>query len=280
MKKDTAVYNAIIAALQLAAQRQATEELKNRSDVIDGGLAQGMSSAELLEKAQVIYAEGLRDGQLQHFAYDSLEAPYERGQKKAFTSPSNLTPIVALLTALENDNNAQPINIPSSPSPSPIAVMSVGEELDITAELVIVNSNQSTREHSERTIDLHGSDGLALPVSQSQAAAIDTSTPSGSHGSISTTHSTGPGPRILDLHKCPLLIAEAAIDYEMKQIYDECVSLGGLESASRCDIGICASSDSCSGHTDSSNSSNSSNSSSNSSSSSSHWRQVRAATQL
>lgn len=36
--------------------------------------------------------------------------------------------------------------------------------------------------------------------------------------------SSSSGPRILDLHKCPLLIAEAAIDYEMKQIYDECVA--------------------------------------------------------
>ena len=302
VKKDTAVYNAIIAALQLAAQRQATEVMKNRNGGIisDAGAVTGISSADLLEKAQLIYAEGLKDGQLQHYAYDSLDAPNNKGQKKAFISPTNLFPVSELLTVAGATDYSLPLpnTVPSSPPTSQPVAAVVDEGSGTDTEPIMINLNQFANGSPARSLDMNSCDEVAvplplglppplplslglslppplrlpigLPIAQRItfdniiSASIQSQGLSQSQSSISNTKSTGP--RILDLHKCPLLIAEAAIDYEMKLIYDECVTEG---TAHENNIGINMPTDSYAEHTSSSSSSSSSSSGSSSSSSSS-----------
>lgn len=280
VKKDTAVYNAIIAALQLAAQRQATEETKSRDGGIisDTGAVTGISSADLLEKAQLIYAEGLKDGQLQHYAYDSLDAPNSKGQKKAFISPTNLFPVSEMFTVAGATGYSLPLpnNVPSSsPASQPVAVV-VDKGSGTDTESIMINLNQFADGFPARSIDMNSCDKVALPLplglpitqritfDNSTSASIQSQGQSQSQSSISNTKSTGP--RILDLHKCPLLIAEAAIDYEMKLIYDECVTEG---TAHENNMGIHMPTDSDAEHSSSRSSSGSSSSSSSTSSSSS-----------
>jgi hypothetical protein len=228
VKKDTAVYNAVIAALQLAAQRQATEELKSKSGsvITDAGKGKGLSSADLLEKAQIIYAEGLKDGQLQHFAYDSLEAPLDRGLKKTLNTPTNVLSDAVMLTALESDGNSQLNSASPSFSSSPMVVIGATEGTGASRDSAAVSFNQSENVHAVHALDINKSNGLALSTLQDVTRDNPTISSSSSSNSDSSSMSipTSSGPRILDLHKCPLLIAEAAIDYEMKQIYNECVS--------------------------------------------------------
>jgi hypothetical protein len=259
VKKDTAVYNAVIAALQLAAQRQATEELKSRSGSIigDAGTGKVLSAADLLEKAQIIYAEGLKDGQLQHFAYDSLEAPLDKGHKKAHSTPSTVLSEAVMLTALNGDGNSQLNSASSSLSSSPIVIMGATEGRGESRDSAAVRLNQSERVHSVRALEMNKSDSFTLPTLQevtpdnptlsssrrSRSSSSSSSISSSNSSSMSITSSSGSGPRILDLHKCPLLIAEAAIDYEMKQIYDECVSQDPVVDASGHDVSTAMSSD-------------------------------------
>ena len=257
MKKDTAVYNAVIAALQLAAQRRATEELKSRSGSVITDAGTGLSSADLLEKAQIIYAEGLKDGQLQHFAYDSLEAPLDKGHKKTHKPPSNTLSEAVILTPLDSDGNSQLKSASPSLSSSPIVVVDAKEGIGASIDFAAVSFNQFESVQSVRALVINKSDGFALPTLQEVTPDNPTLASSSSSMSMSSTSSnlnSSSGPRILDLHKCPLLIAEAAIDYEMKQIYDECVSEDPAVSASGHDIGTIMSSDIRPQHASSSNS--------------------------
>jgi hypothetical protein len=69
------VYNAMIAALQLAAQRLLLKETQALTEGADSGSNRenatgNTTSRGLFEKAQQVYAEGLADGQSQHFAYE------------------------------------------------------------------------------------------------------------------------------------------------------------------------------------------------------------------
>lgn len=252
MKKDTAVYNAVIAALQLAAQRRATEELKSRSSSITTDAGKGLSSADLLEKAQIIYAEGLKDGQLQHFAYDSLEVPLDKGHKKADNTPSHTPSEDVILTPLDSDGNSKLDSAFPSFSSSPIVVMDAAEGAGASIDFAAVSVNQSESVQSLRALAINKSDGFALPTLQevtpdnptlASSSRSSSSSSSMSMSSTSSSRSSSSGPRILDLHKCPLLIAEAAIDYEMKQIYDECVSEDPAVSATGHDISTTMSSD-------------------------------------
>ena len=151
---------------------------------------------------------------------------------------------------VESDGNSQLNNIPSSRPPSPILFMSVGEEIGATTEPTFVRLDQSGTGQSVDATDLNCSESLAL--STLEGAASDDSMSASSHGSIKISNTTGP--RVLDLHKCPLLIAEAAIDYEMKQIYDECVSEGSIVSANGYSVSARMSTESCAEHNSSSDS--------------------------
>ena len=258
MKKDTAVYNAVIAALQLAAQRQATEELKSRSGSItgDAGKEKALSAADLLEKAQIIYAEGLKDGQLQHFAYDSLEAPLDKGHRKAYKTPTNVPSEAVILTVLDSDSNSQLKSASSSLTSSSMVAMGATEATGASRDSAAVSFNQSESVHSIGALDINKSDGLALPTLQQVTPdnSMLSSSSSSNSDSSSSSSSIGSGPRILDLHKCPLLIAEAAIDYEMKQIYDECVTQNPVVGAYGHSISTIVSSDTRPQHVSSSSS--------------------------
>ena len=94
LKKDTAVYNAMIAALQLSGQRKLDEEMKEMKENMTGreekwnirennGIKNTITSVHLFEKVQQIYSEGLADGQLQHWAYNySIDKKGERDSSR------------------------------------------------------------------------------------------------------------------------------------------------------------------------------------------------------
>jgi hypothetical protein len=68
------VYDAMIAALQLAAQRLLLKETQALTEGADSGsewdIATGnITSRRLFEKAQQVHAECLADCQFQHFAF-------------------------------------------------------------------------------------------------------------------------------------------------------------------------------------------------------------------
>lgn len=69
IKKDTAVYNAMIAALQLEGQKRLKEEASLPLASVER-MQPLMTSTMLFEMVQQLYSEGLEDGQLQHWAYD------------------------------------------------------------------------------------------------------------------------------------------------------------------------------------------------------------------
>jgi hypothetical protein len=88
IKKDTAVYNAMIAALQLEGQKRLKEEAAAMTAEMRQPL---ITSTMLFERVQRLYSEGLEDGQLQHWAYDEDDISgkgnrdwHEETRKKTF----------------------------------------------------------------------------------------------------------------------------------------------------------------------------------------------------
>jgi hypothetical protein len=251
-RKDTAVYNAMIAALQLAAQRLLLEESQALAQGADRGNDRGNATSRgLFEKAQQVYAEGLADGQLQHFAYDlnsfAIDSSSELRRSGVGLSPEDThytqysssigNPVSEMSTAtatasdsLESLDVSKKDGTHADDASSESWVLGsedlrISQEDSVTADLFKENSAMDGNLGSDFVIDSKGGPALhsSLTVHSTLPLASSTSPISRNFPAIKPVRVSGV-PRVLDLHKCPLLVAKAAIDFEMKQIYEMCTA--------------------------------------------------------
>jgi hypothetical protein len=233
--KDTAVYNAMIAALQLAAQRKLFDE----ADMAQGGGRQlstssdppgDVTSEQLFEFAQIIYAEGLADGQLQQFAYSASFTARQRENADGVS----VEPLVGKDSKKRESRRSKVEG--AVPTVSPIDTLkqnclmsednSVISKKDRTEICIEHDLEEPPRQGSvvgrrweRKSVTMQGK-STATSITRT-AASISTSTPDRSAiASMTSPISRAGTPRVLDLHRCPLLVAKTAVDYELKQIHD------------------------------------------------------------
>jgi hypothetical protein len=255
----------MIAALQLAAQRLLVEESLPVSRGENRGNA---TSRGLFEMAQQVYAEGLTDGQLQHFAYDLNSFELERSSELQRSgvelsaddaqyrdySDSIGHSMKEMSTAATTSNPGESFDVSRKVRADADVVLGGSWVLDSDDLRTIQEEGVSTGHFeeidsvekdlgSDSSIDsigdstVHSSLTDPLPLTLPMTSSPSTSLSSGVPSLTSVRDSRVP--RVLDLHRCPLLVAKAAIDFEMKQIYEMCtpadvemISYSGVESDS------------------------------------------------
>ena len=253
----------MIAALQLAAQRLLLEE----SLPVSRGEKRGNATSRgLFEMAQQVYAEGLTDGQLQHFAYDLNSFELERSSelqrsgvelsaddaqyrdysdsighsmREMSTAATTSNPVESLDVSRKVRADADVV-LGGSWVLDPEDLRTIQEEgvsTDHFEEIDSVEKDLGSDSSIDSTVYSSLTDPLPLPLTLPMASSPSTSLSSGVPSLTSVRDSRVP--RVLDLHRCPLLVAKAAIDFEMKQIYEMCtpvdvemISYSGVESDS------------------------------------------------
>jgi hypothetical protein len=251
-RKDTAVYNAMIAALQLAAQRLLLEESQALTQGADRGNNRGNATSRgLFEKAQQVYSEGLADGQLQHFAYD-LNSFALDSWSELRSGGVGLSPDDKHYMQYSGSIGSSVSEIATATVSDSIESLDVSREHETHADDTLRGSWALGSEHSRRgqedsvrtglfkeNSDVEGNLGSNSVIDSIGGAVVDSSVTDDSPlpfsssstpisrdvSSIKPVRVSGV-PRVLDLHKCPLLVAKAAIDFEMKKIYEMCTATG------------------------------------------------------
>ena len=257
----------MIAALQLAAQRLLLEESLPVSRGENRGNA---TSRGLFEMAQQVYAEGLTDGQLQHFAYDLNSFELERSSELQRSGVELSADDAQYRDYSDSIGHSMKEMSTAATTSNPVESLDVSRKFRADADVVLggswaldsedlrtiqeegvstghfeeidsvgkdLGSDSSIDSIGDSTVHSSLTDPLPLPLPFPMTSSASTSLSSGVPSLTSVRDSRVP--RVLDLHRCPLLVAKAAIDFEMKQIYEMCtpadiemISYSGGESES------------------------------------------------
>lgn len=239
MLKDTAVYNAMIAALQLAAQRKLFDETdKVESEGSGKGCVLStssepsgdVSSEQLFEFAQIIYAEGLADGKLQQFAYS---ASFTARQREGVDGVS-LEPLVRKDSKKRENRGGKVEGAVVTVAASPIDT--IKQNFLMIEDNSVIKKMNRIEESSKNDVEERSSQGSVAgrrseheSVAMQGRSAVTSTTRTAApvsifpvdrsdSASMTSPQSIAGTPRVLDLHRCPLLVAKTAVDYELKQI--------------------------------------------------------------
>ena len=230
--KDTAVYNAMIAALQLAAQRKLFYETDTQS-VTTFDSSRDVTSEQLFEFAQTIYAEGLADGKLQQFAYSaSFTARQREGVEGASVEPFK--------NHSKNRDSRRSKVDSAAPAVSPIETLK--QSYLMLEDNSVIRKNPQIEDAAKKDLEEHSPQGslvekrsehksvamqrksIATPTTQTvtstSTSPLDSPNTASMKMTMTSPLSRAGAPRVLDLHRCPLLVAKTAVDYELKQIHD------------------------------------------------------------